>query len=124
MWFDVKAALAEVEREPPPPATPATSATNRPAASARVAVVAGVADLQSSKPGDPPLSRADRLHADATALLDFLRREGPHTSGAAASSLGCGATRAWQAEARLRAAGLVCYGEHGRAVLTRKGEGA
>jgi hypothetical protein len=60
--------------------------------------------------------RADGLDGDAGALLDFLRLHGPTTYGAAASSLGWGATRAWQAEARLRAAGLVTMGPLGVAV--------
>jgi hypothetical protein len=61
--------------------------------------------------------RADGLDADAAAYLDFLRLHGPATYGAAASSLGWGATRAWQAEAALRAAGLVTVtGPLGRAV--------
>jgi hypothetical protein len=66
-------------------------------------------------PASPP--RADGPDADAGALLDWLRRNGPATYGAAASSLGWGATRAWQAEARLRAAGLVTVtGPLGQAV--------
>ena len=67
-----------------------------------------------------PLAQSDGLHPDARALLDLLRREGPQTYGAAASRLGWGATRAWQAEARLRAAGLVRHGEHGRAYVAAR----
>lgn len=51
--------------------------------------------------------------SDPEALLDFLHREGPHTYGAA-SALGWGATRAWQAEARLRADGLVRHDAQGK----------
>jgi hypothetical protein len=61
----------------------------------------------TTKPAPP--ARADRLEPDAGAYLDFLRLHGPHTYGAAASELGWGATRAWRAEAKLRALGLVCY---------------
>jgi hypothetical protein len=61
----------------------------------------------------PPLDGPD---ADAGAYLDFLRLRGPATCGAAAAALGWGATRAWQAEARLRAAGLVAMGALGQAV--------
>ena len=45
--------------------------------------------------------------SDPETLLEFLHREGPHAYGAAATALGWGATRAWQAEARLREGGLV-----------------
>jgi hypothetical protein len=60
--------------------------------------------------------RAAGLAADAAELLDFLRLRGPTTYGAAASSLGWGATRTWQAEAALRAAGVVAMGPLGQAV--------
>lgn len=60
----------------------------------------------------------DGLKLDADAYLDFLRRHGPATYGVMASAMGWGATRAWQAEARLRATGLVRMGELGRAVPT------
>jgi hypothetical protein len=67
-------------------------------------------------PTAPAAPRADGLDADAGALLDFLRQHGPTSYGAAASSLGWGCTRAWQAEARLRAAGMVTMGPLGQAV--------
>jgi hypothetical protein len=51
--------------------------------------------------------RADGLEADAGAYLDRLRIFGPATYGAMATAMGWGATRAWQAEAKLRALGLV-----------------
>ena len=52
--------------------------------------------------------------SDPETLLAFLRQHGPQTYGAAASALGWGATRAWQAEARLRADDLVRHAEHGK----------
>jgi hypothetical protein len=58
-------------------------------------------------------------HPDAVAYLALLHREGPQTFGSMASALGWGATRAWQAEARLRAAGLVRLGVLGRAELVQ-----
>lgn len=64
-------------------------------------------------PGAP----ADALHPDAGALAVLLRLRGPMTYGAAASALGWGVTRAWQAEARLRAAGMVRFDGLGRAGL-------
>ena len=53
--------------------------------------------------------------ADPDILLALVNCNGPSTYGAAATTLGWPATRAWQAEARLRAAGLVRHDELGRA---------
>jgi hypothetical protein len=58
--------------------------------------------------------RADGLETDAGAYLDRLRTFGPATYGAMATAMGWGATRAWRAEAKLRALGLVRTGEFGR----------
>ena len=58
---------------------------------------------------------------DPETYLAFLHASGPQTYGAAATALGWGATRAWQAEAQLRAAGLVTYGAFGRAQRVAKG---
>lgn len=58
--------------------------------------------------------RADGLEPDAGAYLDRLRSQGPATYGAMATALGWGATRAWRAEAKLRALGLLRLGEFGR----------
>ena len=66
--------------------------------------------------GPPP---ADGLAPDASAYLAHLRLHGPATYGAMARELGWGATRAWQAEARLRAAGLVTMGPLGKARPSR-----
>src|SRR5690554_6627883 len=76
--------------------------------------VASVATPPELKPAPP--AQADGLDPDAGAYLDRLRLHGPATYGAMAATLGWGATRAWQAEAKLRAAGLVHIGELGRAV--------
>ena len=125
MWFDVRAKLAEIEGRPP--ATSATPATQAPAArpvsqmsqvsqapeaqkpAFRVASVATVATPPRSKPETLPPARADGLDPDADAYLDRLHLHGPATYGAMASAMGWGATRAWRAEARLRAAGLLVY---------------
>jgi hypothetical protein len=61
----------------------------------------------------PPLAGEQ---PDPETYLAFLRRNGPATYGGLATSLGWGATRAWQAEARLRAAGLVAIDKSGKAV--------
>lgn len=60
---------------------------------------------------DPAPARADGLDPDAGAYLDRLHLHGPATYGAMASAMGWGATRAWRAEAMLRASGLVAYRE-------------
>jgi hypothetical protein len=63
-------------------------------------------------------ARADGLDPDAGAYFDRLHLYGPATYGAMAAALRWGATRAWQAEARLRAAGLIHY-ENGIAAAAR-----
>jgi len=75
---------------------------------------------RSRAPRSESTARADGLDPDAGAYLDQLRLHGPATYGAMASDMGWGATRAWRAEAKLRAAGLVTMGELGRAVPTTK----
>lgn len=85
------------------------------AALAEVATVAGMAP--------EALQALWAAHPDARAYLAMLTCDGPLTYGAAASLLGWGATRAWQAEARLRAARLVTMGRHGAAVPTGIGKG-
>ena len=135
MWLDVRAKLAELEGQPF-----ATSATQAPIArpvsqlsqvsqppeprkpAFRVASVASVATPPRSKFESMPPARADGLDPDAGAYLDRLHLHGPVTYGAMASAMGWGATRAWRAEARLRARGLVQMGELGRAVPVRRGQ--
>jgi hypothetical protein len=53
--------------------------------------------------------------SDPESYLAYLRGKGPSTYGATAVALGWGATRAWRAEARLRAAGLAFLDKSGRA---------
>ena len=117
MWFDARAKLAEISGQPS--ATIATTATKPGNPAPRVAKVASVATPPRSKTESLPPARADGLDPDAGAYLDRLHLHGPATYGAMASAMGWGATRAWRAEAKLRAAGLVVYCE-GRAVVNRK----
>ena len=120
MWFDATAALAEIQAgEKPgfdraPRATRATCATRTPEMQPGVARVARVARPRGSNPEITPCA------SDAETYLAMLHRSGPQTCGAAGSILGWGATRAWQTEARLRAAGLVRYGEFGKAQPTER----
>ena len=118
MWFDARKALAElVGGDMPPatsiPATIATTATNLRPTLPRVAVVASVAAPPVQKP-------RESREADAGQLAEFLLRSGPSTYGAAASALGWRATRAWRAEAHLRAAGRVRFDQLGRTVVVRE----
>ena len=109
--FDVKAARAAIEGRPGAiratraiPAPPnSTNSTNSTALAAKAAI-----------PLDP-----ETPDGDARAYLRHLLDNGPATVGAAGSALGWGATRAWQAEARLRAAGMATMGPLGRAVPVR-----
>ena len=110
MWFDVQAALAEIEGGEPPPSE---SRETLP----RVAHVAHVVRPRPGKSGTSGGAGAGQLHPDAAELADLLRLRGPTTYGAAASTLSWGAARAWQAEARLRAAGMVRLDKLGRAEL-------
>jgi len=59
-------------------------------------------------------ARTDELTSDAAAYLTHLRSCGAQSYGAVARQLGWGATRAWCAEAELRAAGWIRHHEHGR----------
>jgi hypothetical protein len=61
-------------------------------------------------------ARCDALNHDACTLLTHLERTSPSSYGAAASDLGWGNTRAWQAEAELQAAGAIRHDPIGRMV--------
>lgn len=78
------------------------------------AALAGTAQAAGVTP--EALLRLWTDHPDAHAYLAFLLRHGPATAGAAAATFGWHATRAWQAEARLRAARLVSMDALGQAV--------
>ncbi|MES2666906.1 MAG: hypothetical protein V4712_12455 [Pseudomonadota bacterium] len=104
MWFDVSAVMQTLQADGI--ATPP-----------QIADKAKVAGSSGQKAKSEPVERADGLSPDAGAYLDFLHLHGPTTYGAFAAASGWGATRAWRAEARLRAAGLVTYDCSGRTVL-------
>ncbi|MFN3641961.1 MAG: hypothetical protein ACK4TB_03435 [Gemmobacter sp.] len=138
LWFDARAALAEIAGDAA--AAPAIFATRNPDAdpasqksqvsqgpgprshSVHVARVAGVARPSRPQPTPDAPALGDRLDADARAYLARLRLHGPATYGAMAATLGWGSTRTWQAEARLRARGLVRMDELGRAVPITEGD--
>lgn len=76
------------------------------------------AAAEVGQPLEQLLSRPDEPSdaSDAEVLLALLRARGPTSYGAAATLLGWGATRAWRAEAELRAAGRVRLGALGEAI--------
>lgn len=116
MWFDVQQAVARIAGGDLPPATvpPATTATTATKPSPPRPSVAIVASVAAPTARNPETDGA----ADAARFADVLATSGPTTYGAVAVALGWGATRAWQAEARLRASGRVRYDALGRAALT------
>jgi hypothetical protein len=117
MWFDVSAALVQLQAVGES-ATAVIRMTERNGPKvAEVAEVAEVAGyyLQSLK--SSPVTKTDGAYPDAGKYLDFLHLHGPATYGASATALGWGATRAWQAEEQLVAAGLVLHDRLGKAVI-------
>ena len=128
MWFDVQKALAEIEGGDVPPSVTgkpdplepiSTNSTNSTASGQRCAdsearqppegAAANLQAVQSGTgAGSPSGTNRNKkgLGDDLKTYADHLQRHGPTTYGAAASALGWGATRAWQAEAKLREVGL------------------
>lgn len=114
MWFDVSAAVAQLQAlGENAPAVIRMTERNGP----KVAEIAEVAAPCAQNPKSGQVARTDGLNPDAGKYLDFLHLHGPSTYGASATALGWGATRAWQAEAQLVAAGLVQHDRLGKAVI-------
>jgi hypothetical protein len=118
MWFDVSAAVVHLQSSDTATALIRMTENKAP----QIAEVAGIAGHHAPNAKPAPIARADGLSPDAGEYLDFLHLHGPSTYGAFATALGWGATRAWQAEARLRAAGLVRYDGLGKAMTVVKAE--
>jgi len=131
VWFDATAALAEIQAGEKPgfDHAPGANRANRANPATQISTNSTIStppalELQP----DPETPQAPRgsnpeitpCASDAEAYLAVLLRDGPQTYGAMASILGWGGTRAWQTEARLRAAGLVRYGEFGKAQPTER----
>lgn len=104
-----------------PPPSNSTSSTAGPFEGAHSQVVfQGAAHPEAKrKSAISEVSRNGTFRAgpDPDALLALLRDRGPLSYGAAASALGWGATRAWQAEAALKAAGRIEHDRIGRAAV-------
>lgn len=113
--FDPHAVLAEIQNRKPNPATPATLATERPPTREGIATVAIVArapvEIPESEKTRSPTTRP--ANGDPEIYLSHLRENGPKPYGSVATALGWGATRAWQAEARLRKAERLVLDERG-----------
>jgi hypothetical protein len=133
MWFDPYAKLAEIAGQSlaavaaQAPQAQAVSQKSRlsqrseaPQAQAvsQKSQVSQRSDAPARNPRPP--ARADVLNPDAGAYLDRLRLHGPMTQGVAARAFCWGATRAWRAEATLRAAGAVTFDGCGRAVAAKE----
>lgn len=76
--------------------------------------------LSDRRGGGQPSVGPER--SDTLALHALLRERGPMTYGMATSALGWGATRAWQAEAALRASGHLIFDRQGRAALEARAD--
>lgn len=85
---------------------------------AEKAALEEVAQAAKIRPED--LKQRWAAHPDARVYLVHLIAHGPTTLESVAIALGWTSTRAWQAEARLRAAGLVRRDRQGRAHLAAR----
>lgn len=79
----------------------------------RAAILSGSVGLS----GRAKAAETPQAEGDPETLLEWLRLHGPSTYGAAATALGWGVTRAWRAEAQLRAEGTVRLDRSGKASL-------
>jgi hypothetical protein len=124
MWFDPYAALKQlgVGDVPPPDPVPHVTQVARPhppksGASGASLMAVTIAHAGASKEF-PDYKRADpqapTRASDPDLYLAALTLHGPMTYGAAAVAFGWGATRAWQAEARLVAEGKATLSREGR----------
>ena len=113
-WFDTDAAVKnnpEGEKDTFP-LRPHANHANR--ANRQESDVCGLARLARLAAPQPEIVKTE---PDDVVLLDLLKTAGPMSYGAAAASLGWGATRTGQAEGALKDQGLGCYDALGRATL-------
>ena len=114
MWFDVSAAVVQLQAMGEnTPAVIRMTERNGP----KVAEIAEVAGHYPQNLKSSPVTKTDGAYPDAGKYLDFLHLHGPSAYGASATALGWGATRAWQAEAWLKAAELLQYDRLGKAAI-------
>ena len=111
-WLQAAQRATDLGTKPTQPPKPTPKATEGGADTTERVVLSVWSVLSEGGRADPePPARADGLDPDAGAYLDRLRLHGPATYGTMATALGWGAMRAWRAEAKLRAGGLVVYRE-------------
>lgn len=150
MWFDARAALAEIRSEGSPRAIRATRAIQpvgpdlriegggrairatraipevpcRTNSTCRTGAASApslpTAPAEDTSGPDTIAARPKAEPSDADTLLAHLRAHGPMSYGAAASSLGWGATRAWQAGDALRRSGRVRPDLFGRMAIVER----
>lgn len=113
-WLQAARQEAAPRTKPTKPTKPNKGLTES-GANATDEGVLSVSSVLSERVSLAAQGRTDGLEPDTGAYLDRLRNHGPATYGAMATALGWGATRAWRAEAKLRALGLVRLGDFGRA---------
>ena len=128
MWYDPHAAMKQLGGGDVPPPDPVphvaqvaqvarphptnSGATGQSPSAGPIPHSGAFGVSQSHKRADP---HAPPLPSDPDSYLAALTLHGPMTYGAAAVALGWGATRAWQAEARLVTEGLATLSREGRA---------
>ena len=124
MWFDVSAAVMQLHEGGNCTLLSNVMESNAPNViriteriAPKVAEVAEVAAHGPQNLKSSPVTNPEGAYPDVRKYLDFLHLHGPSTYGACATAMGWGATRAWQAEAQLIAAGLVRYDILGKAVI-------
>lgn len=117
-WLQAARQATADETQPTEPTNSGQWANGGEGKTAYGGVLSVLSVLSGGESADP--ARAAGLDQDARTYLDRLRLHGPASYGAMATTLGWGATRAWRAEAKLRAAGLVMY-RQGKAELTESG---
>ncbi|MEM9061656.1 MAG: hypothetical protein AAGD13_14440 [Pseudomonadota bacterium] len=105
--FDPYAELAKIQNQTPTPAIVATPATELRPLVETVASVAGIAGSgrECEKLATSASDSATPTPDDPEAYLAYIREHGITTYGVVAMGLRWAASRAWQAEAKLRASG-------------------
>lgn len=120
MWFDVTAALAEIEGNAARVSEACPSANSANPANLVCREPVDSQNSQDSQPAQCGISKpspSGPRPEDAETLATYIGENGPASYGAAGHALGWGMTRAWRAEAELRAAGHIRHDKAGRAAL-------
>mgnify|MGYP001793553876 CR=1 FL=1 len=118
--FDPYAELAKIQNQTPTPAIVATPATEQRPPVETVATVAGIAGSgrENENLAAPASDSATPAPDDPETYLAYVREHGITTYGVVAMGLRWAASRAWQAEAKLRASRRIKIDDRGRGVPT------